>query len=310
MKSYVIHAFPYQNVDISRFRKKLQYDEKAIEHELQRLQNRGVTWSEGAPAAAGDVVQCRLDSQLDRFRREKLSLTIGAGLFDAELEEAMIGRNAGDTFYLDKDGYPVTAEVICVRNKHLPELCDKLVQELALPDIHTVAEYRKYLKEQQFEQQFYQDVYPPAEQIKETVLAESEICLHREDWRKYVKLRLTQLKHLAEYDGLELEKMTPEQFEGRIPVKSFDGLIALLQEEAWECCCISLLGREFAAEDGFAVTQEAYEQFLKETAADWKQPVEKYRMATPYELYECNAYAHHYHDRISSYLKENLYVEG
>lgn len=309
MKSRVIRAFPYWKVDISRYQKRFQYDEGAITAEIKRIRNRYVTWTEGAPVSEGDVVQVRLCSSLARYQREELTLTIGARLFDAELEASMLGKCAGETVSLEKQGEPVTAEILRVRNKQLPELSDEMIRALDLPEASTLEEYRAYLRAQQLEQRFYDDSYVPMKYIKDRVLAESEILLCKEDWAQYVALRLQQLKGMARKDGLDLEIMTAEEFEGRIPVTSYDGLIALLREEAWDNCCISLLGRKLAEEDGFTVTREEYETFLESEAEAWKQPLEELRSWSTYELYELNSFAMHYNDVIGSWLKEHLYLE-
>ncbi len=102
MNSYVIQAYPYQNVDISPWQKKFICSEEEIDRQMLRLANRHITWTEGKPVSVGDVVQCRLVSRLPRFQNDNLSLTAGAGLFDAELESLLIGKKAGDTIRLEK----------------------------------------------------------------------------------------------------------------------------------------------------------------------------------------------------------------
>lgn len=89
-------------------------DEKAIQTALNRLINKHITWSEGEPAANGDVVTCSMASCLDKFNRRSMQLTLG--LFDKEVEAALVGAKARDRVVHLKDGEKVEIQVLSVRN--------------------------------------------------------------------------------------------------------------------------------------------------------------------------------------------------
>ncbi len=241
MNSYVIQTYPYQNVDISPWQKKFICSEEEIDRQMLRLANRHITWTEGEPVSVGDVVQCRLVSRLPRFQNDNLSLTTGAGLFDAELESLLIGKKAGDTIRLEKENTAITGTLISVKNRHAPAVTDEYIRELSIPDVSTVPEYRDYLREQQLQAAFSNDCCEPLMHIQNTVLEMSEILLRRADWKRYTNLKLQYLRGLAAFEGFEIETMTAKDFEGRIPVKSYGGLVAMLQAESWDTCCFSML---------------------------------------------------------------------
>lgn len=327
MNSHVIQAYPYQEADISPWQKPFICREEDIDRQILRLANRHITWTEGAPVSEGDVVQCRLISDLPKFRHDNLSLTAGAGLFDPELESELIGKKSGDAIRLEKENTLVTGTIISVKNKHVPPVTDEYVLELSLPDVSTVSEYRNRLREQQFQTAFDNDCYEPLMYIQQTVLEMSEILLRKEDWQRYTVLKLQYLKGLAAFDKLELETMTAQDFEGRIPVKSYSELVAMIQTEAWDSCRLSLLGQYLLqnpkaanpkapkrqrqpAQDGEASQLQAdYEASLQNLSDTWHKPIAECRKILPLELHEIDYYANYYVDTVTEYLKKYLYTE-
>ena len=58
----------------------------------------------------------------------------------------------------------------------------------------------------------------------EILTEKSEFVLYQEDWLRAVEMRLEFSRALAKEEGFVLEEMTSKEFEGRIPVKTYDGL--------------------------------------------------------------------------------------
>lgn len=219
------------------------------------------------------MVQCRLVSRLPRFQNDNLSLTAGAGLFDAELESLLIGKKAGDTIRLEKENTAITGTLISVKNRHVPAVTDEYIRELSIPDVSTVPEYRDYLREQQLQAAFSNDCCEPLMHIQNTVLEMSEILLRRADWKRYTNLKLQYLRGLAAFEGFEIETMTAKDFEGRIPVKSYGGLVAMLQAESWDTCCFSLLGQQLTQQhEAETSIAPEYEASLQNLADTWRKP--------------------------------------
>ena len=87
--------------------------------------------------------------------------------------------------------------------------------------------------------------------------------------------------------------MTPEQFAGNIPVKSYAELVAMTQDTCFDSLRCCLLGQHYAQNDGFAVTETGYAAFLQDYAATWHTTAEEARAAMPKETYTFNQYAAH-----------------
>ena len=104
---------------------------------------------------------------------------------------------------------------------------------------------------------------------------------------------LDRCRAIARQSGMVLEQMTPEQFAGNIPVKSYAELVAMTQDTCFDSLRCCLLGRHYAQNDGFAVTEAGYAAFLQDYAATWHTTAEEARAAMPKETYTFNQYAAH-----------------
>ena len=72
MKSRVLRAKDYREVDVKPLLKPFVPDEAALEAELRRLANPYIRWEDGTTVSSGDQVVCRLASDCPRFQREKV----------------------------------------------------------------------------------------------------------------------------------------------------------------------------------------------------------------------------------------------
>lgn len=309
MKSKVLTMFPYQQMDITHFRRSPEIDQAALQKELDRAVYPYITWSEGDTAAPGDVVTCRLVSSNARYNRPQVSLTVGAGLLDKEAESHLAGQKVGAELALVCRGSEVTATILSVKNRHVPAISDKMVAALGIEGVRTVAEYRTYLTKNALDELFLNEGYGAVQHVIKTVLERSEILVSEADWKQAVQWELGRLSVISEMQGLELKKMTEADFVGRIPVKSYYELVAMLQEDAWSNTQLALLGQKLAEEDGFAVTREGYETFLADTAASWSSTVEAYRPAYPFAYYEMLQYCNHYRSVVSGYIRNHIFEE-
>lgn len=122
---------------------------KAIVREQMVL----VPLPEGEAAQTGDTLSLKTVSVLPKFNKEKVSVSLGRGLYNKELEDALVGRKVSDTVSLTIQEQPVTATVLEIKRKQVPEPTDEMVEALEAKDmknqpIHTVADYVAFIHEQ------------------------------------------------------------------------------------------------------------------------------------------------------------------
>ncbi len=306
MNSKIAYAADYRGVklDIPAF----SPDMEAVNAELGRLARRNAHWTEGRPAAGGDIAECRLESALPRFSKERARIVIGSGMFDERIESALTGRAAGDSFELSLDGEAVRVSVLAVKNRVIPEPDDAMAAALGIEGVHTLADYSARVIQSQRSEACDGAVRELFSRLRGELIEKSGFLLRKEDWKRRVELELGYCRVLALQEGLELEKMTPEQFVGRIPVKSYYELVAMLQDESWDKLCDELFGRYYAESDGFRPSGEGYEKLLDDYSQEWHLPVERARAAISFDYYSMNAWCEHAYSIWTAYIQEQYHL--
>ena len=303
MKSRVLQIKDYREVDVKFLLKPFVPDDAALEAELRRLTNPYIRWEAGTAVSPGDQAVCRLVSDCPRFQKEKVRFVAGSGMFHKELENLSIGMTVGGTREIVLPEGRVSLTLAGVMNRVAPEPGDEMVEKLGLDGVHTVAAYRAYLLEQQKAAAFQEDSYDALNHLMRAVIGGSEFVLDREDWAETVNRELDRCRTLCRQEGMVLEEMTPEQFNGRIPVKNYHELVAMLQYDGWDKLCRYLLGCRYAENDGFRAGEAEYGEFIADYVRSWHVSEENAREANPYESFLFNEYAGHAYTVLKEYIR-------
>lgn len=304
MKSRVLRLKDYREVDVKSLLKPFVLDGEALEAELRRLTNPYIRWENGTTVSPGDQVVCRLASDCPRFQKEKVRFVAGSSMFLKDLEDMSIGMEVGGTRETILPEGKVSLTVTGVMNRVVPEPRDEMVEKLGLEGVHTVAAYRAYLLEQQKAAAFQEDSYDALNYLVREVISGSEFVLDREEWAEAINRELDRCRTLCRQEGMVLEKMTPEQFKGRIPVKSYHELVAMLQYDGWDKLCRYLLGCQYAENDGFRAGEAEYREFIADYVRSWHVSEENAREANPYDSFIFNEYAGHAYTVLKEYIRK------
>ena len=125
----------------------LELARKAIVREQLTL----IPLPQDAFAQAGDTAVLKTESALPRFNKEKVTVTLGRALYHRELENAVIGKRAGDSLSLIIDGQDVAVRVLELKRKQAPTPTDEMVAALQQKDnegnlLTTVKAYEDYIR--------------------------------------------------------------------------------------------------------------------------------------------------------------------
>ncbi len=306
MRSYALEVKDPMSIDLLSDVKPIEIDRKELERELEQLTRPYIRWEKGTTVSKGDVAVCRLVSDCPRFNREKVKFAAGSGLFSKELETLAIGMSVGETRETVLTEGPVALTLLEATNKIVPAPSDDMVEGLGLDGVCTLTDFKEYLFRQQWEKALGKRVDEAARDAIDEVVNRSAFVLYQEDWQYVVNLKLEQTRRLCRWEGLTLEEMTPEQFNGRIPVKSYQEFVALEQRQAWQSLCLHLLGRWFSQRDGFSVNEEAYAQHIRRSMEDLKAGEDEAKNIETAEAFAFNAYVFHAIDRIVEAVRQRL----
>lgn len=197
---------------------------KSITREQMTLQ----PLPEGTAAQSGDTAVLKVSGSIPRFQKDKVTVTLGRGLYNRELENALIGHKVSETVAVVVQGQPVEAQILELKRKQVPEPTDEMVQELQAKDfqgnsIKTVAEYEAYIKQEKTMEVLATINY----YVVEKILADyADIAYEDEDLRILGELeRAYFIKIFQDQEGIDLREEIPESWE-KEGIHSLDDFIA------------------------------------------------------------------------------------
>lgn len=314
MESRVIKLYDYHQLDLSAYKQRFLVDEQMIQKEWKNLQNKHSEWEEGNAACNGDIVICNLSSERAKFQRRKIKLVVGSGMFHKELEQELVGMRKGQEktaiLKLEDDRTEVEIQVLDIWHRKVPEVTDALAKESGIEGVHTVEAFRDYYVGRQKKEFLEKMEYPALDYAVHAVFDGSDILIKKRDWEEAVLMELEKYRELSRRDGLTLEEMTEQDFDGKIPVKSYDQLLCMVQDQNWESLMAYAVGKEYAKERGGEPTPEEYEKEMAEYASFWRCTVGEAKKITGYPYFSFTWYINLFYRVLTDYVEEQILVEG
>ena len=234
--------FPYkEKINFSAYIDKYLEREDAIrrlptEEELKELARKSIVREqlvlaplpEGTAAEEGDTAVLRTESDIPKFNKPSVTVTLGRGLYSRDLEAAVIGLKVGETAAVTVNDQPVKATVLVLKRKQVPDPTDEMVKALGQKDlkgdpINTVEEYEAYIREQKTLETLFNVGYFVMEDILRDYKVEE---FDEDDIRILGELEAENFKKLfLEKDGIDLTKEVPEGWREQ-GIESLDAFIA------------------------------------------------------------------------------------
>lgn len=306
MESKIISVYDYHNIDLSEYQKQFIPDEAAVQKEISSLQNKYCRWEEGEEICKGDIVSCRLQSELPRFQKENAQIAVGSGLLNRELEDSLVGKRKGEPVCVRAEGADVTVSVEEIRHRIVSDLTDSQIKDLGIDGVQNLEGFKTYLARQQREKFLDEIEYPAIQYVTSEVLRESDVVVKKKDWQQAVQMELEKYRVLAGMEGLKLETMTEAEFEGKIPVRSYHELLAMVQEQNWDTVAECLIGKTYADRKGYQPDQEGYQKFIREYMEFWHNTEEEAKRITSYDYYVFQEYTGCFYKELRSYVRQHI----
>ena len=168
-----------------------------------------------------------------KFNKERVTVTLGRGLYNRDLENALIGRRAGETVSLTVQENDVSATILELKRKQAPEPTNEMVEALQAKDmqqrlIHTVAEYEAYVREEKTTETLATVNY----YVVEAILKDYPVTeFDEEDIRVLGWLeKETFIKLFREQEGIDLTQQVPKSWEEDMGIHSLEEFIAMRRE--------------------------------------------------------------------------------
>lgn len=242
----MITKFPYDPIDYDKYLNAYFQREDAVtrlpnEAELKEIARKGIvkeqlvlqTLPEGACAEIGDTLVIATVSELPKFNKPRVTVTIGRGLYDKTLEAALAGKKVGEGCTVTVKEKQVEASVLEIKRKVVPEPTDEMVVALQAKDYHgnlitTVADYEAFIAQDKIMSELANVNY----YVMEAVIADHPMTEYdEEDIRILGELeKAFFIKMFREREGIDILKKTKEEMQELLHCDSIDDFIKLRYE--------------------------------------------------------------------------------
>lgn len=272
----------YKGVEVPAVEGLPDITDESVENNIQTVLEgfAEITEVTDRPAQEGDIAVLDYTASADGQEIEnggntEYELELGSNTFFAEFEEAVVGRNIGDTFELQhsfEDSYTnqnyagkdVTFQITLtgIKEKELPDLTDEFVQTIS-QESETVGEYRKEIRDlleennEEYIQSELQDT------VWQAVLENTEVIEYPEDRLEEEKQHFYDYYQAgADYYGMEFAdflagmEVTEEEFEEKV----LEAARSNLKED--------LTAELIAEKEDISMTDEEYEKAKEELAEE------------------------------------------
>lgn len=154
----VIHSYPsLQELEFDPATLKVTIDkseiDKYFQEEMRFLSKKHGTTEEapeGHTIEDGDILMIKAQSNLPKFNKPMIPVSVGKKLYDERVERALLGMSVGQTKDLTIEGETVTIEVLKAKTKSIPEVTWEMVKDdiqLDYPEAGSIEEFEAMLRE-------------------------------------------------------------------------------------------------------------------------------------------------------------------
>ncbi|OBA06121.1 hypothetical protein A9P44_04195 [Paenibacillus polymyxa] len=307
LKSSIISEPDFRQMDLNPEWLQYSIDKHAVEEELQRIQKKHRQLVEVNDVQNGDSVTLNLTSGEKKYNRENLTISIGLGLFSKELEEQLIGRRSQDTADLNVQGHEVHVQIVRIVRSIVPPWTDAMAAEEQIDGVSTFEELKAYIKEQIRVNVTSSNLYYIINSVNRQLAEKGKYNLIQEDLDLLTHMELERVRLITQSEGLVLEEMTEEQFQGRIPVKSYEEFMHMIISLNQTNLPILLIAMKHAEEDHFRPTAEGYEEYIANMVESFPGlDIEEVRQRIDFDNYASRKYLEYFDQEVETYYTTQL----
>lgn len=269
-----------------------------IEEELQKKAKANLITKEAETVKKGDVVVLSLQSDFEKFNRKDLPLNVGLGMFDAELEEKIVGMKKYESKTLQLNKGKIKVDISNITRRSIPEITDEFIKSLNIDGVVTVDEYKNKLIQDDLREKKMETI---PFQAMGYLVENSEFNIIEKDLEEMAEGQFKSLEVEAKIINKPVEELIKEIYGIAV-----DELIAWFRQEAELNLKQILIGINFAEKNNGMLTDEAYEKEIEENAAKMDLSVEDTKKIFPVKLFYGNWYPLQAMEEIYAYYQEQF----
>ncbi|UPK41105.1 hypothetical protein [Paenibacillus pabuli] len=306
LASTLIELVDYRQFNITDDMRGVPLTESELSERLDKIAKRNVVTTEVDIIEDGDSVVLQVKGDREELNRNNLTMTIGLGLFDADVEKRLIGMEKGETRTVKwKEQEDVVVQVKSVKRRSLAELNDNIITSLNIDGVNTVEDYKKSLSEEDLREK---RLIAVTRHAIDYVLDNSKFNIAEQDISYFYDLTLKAYANLAKKEEMTFEEMSEKYFG-----KSEEELKTKIREDLYTTIKYVLIAFEYDKEKPLiSMIKEEYEKQVKDESRVHAQTLEEAKEKNPYDYYMlamCRAMVQiRIHEFCKELLKEELMI--
>lgn len=246
MKSYINTLADYREAPFEK-EMVISCPQKHVEAQMKHLTRAYKKTQSVQTVESGDVTVLSLESEIEKFNKPTVFVTVGGGLFNAEFEEKIIGHSVGETFETSVDGKAVKVTVKQASRTVFPEPTDEMAAKYAAEHedysgITTVAEYRRKIVKEYIEEQRQSCYYKAMDDVLNYVLTNSDWEFDEEEIETSVSEEKTFIDQQLKEEGVgkTYAELSDEEISRTFGAPSREELEKMLRDGAEQRIAMSL----------------------------------------------------------------------
>lgn len=254
MKSSINQLADYKSCPVT-WEVTVSCPEETIQTELHRAARAFKHTEKITAVEAGDAVMLKTVSDVPKFNKAMVPVTVGRGLYSAELEEQLIGRAVGETFQAALPEGTVQVTVLQGTRTVFPEPTDEMAADYAartegFEGVTTVEQLRRRAAEKYCRERRDAVVYELMDQIMDYVLCSSDWNFDQEELEaRFADGYAAEREALKAERGIDLDTASPEELKLQFGVGDLEELkrdmrIMCEREIASALWCAACNGRD------------------------------------------------------------------
>lgn len=205
--------------------------------------------------ALHDVVTLTLSGSTPRTNRTDVRVVVGTGYFDAEIEQALVGRPVAKPFVIRVGGEAVQAYVSSAIGRVIPAPTDELVSELTGGTFGGVAAFLAARAEAHASQRAATYETEALFALLDAVTEGNDVIFDDSEIACLVENELAECRRQAAQEGLVFEEMSSAELEARVAASSVEEFVERSRQRARTTITRALVESSHSgiAPDGFDV---------------------------------------------------------
>ena len=236
MKSYIKDLADYRKAPFER-NVTIRCPEDYVQKQIRHLTRNHKKTKAVQTIENGDIVVLSMESELPKFNRPMVPVTVGGNLFDTEFETQLPGHGVGETFTITVQEKPVSVTVKQADRIIFPQATDEMAEEYAaaneeFSEVRTVEEFKNRVIEKYLEEEKQKALFDAMDEVLSYVFTHSDWEFDEDEILEQIKGAHEGLRQSLEEEGKTPEALTEEELQVHYGVNSLEELDNMIRINA------------------------------------------------------------------------------